>query len=137
MNGQTKKQNSGKKAEQKKSANIHKSIKLDVGKVKTPVDFGTTDIKMSDGSTVKVTAKSTRKSTEKKRTIKTVVIEMLAANNQTSNADMIAAVKKEFPESAFDEKHASWYRSQARKGLLTGTPIDIPPQKTSKKTAAK
>jgi hypothetical protein len=41
---------------------------------------------------------------------------------------MIAAVKAQFPKSAFKDSHAAWYRSQARKGLLTGTPIDIPVQ---------
>jgi hypothetical protein len=39
---------------------------------------------------------------------------------------MIAAVKAEFPKSAFKDSHAAWYRSQARKGLLTGMPIVIP-----------
>jgi hypothetical protein len=137
MNKQTAKKQGSKKTEQKRSAKNQKSIKLDVRKIKTPVDLGTTDIKIGDGSTVKVTAKSTREPAEKKRTIKTVVIETLAADSQTCNTDMIAAVKKEFPKSAFDEKHASWYRSQARKGLLTGSPIAIPSQKVSKKSALK
>ena len=39
---------------------------------------------------------------------------------------MIAAVKAEFPKSAFDGRHAAWYRSQARKGSLTGSQIAIP-----------
>ena len=62
-----------------------------------------------------------------KRTIKQVVIETIAANAVATNAEMIAAVKAEFPKSAFNDNHASWYRSQARKGLLTGAPIAIPP----------
>jgi hypothetical protein len=61
-----------------------------------------------------------------KRTIKQVVIETMAANSVATNAEMIAAVKAEFPKSAFDERHAAWYRSQARKGSLTGTPIAVP-----------
>ena len=61
-----------------------------------------------------------------KRTIKQVVIETMAANSVATNAEMIAAVKAEFPKSAFDERHAAWYRSQARKGLLTGAAITIP-----------
>ncbi len=65
--------------------------------------------------------------TKPKRTIKQVIIETITANNAATNADMIAAVKAEFPKSAFDERHAAWYRSQARKGLLTGAPIAIPP----------
>ena len=71
-------------------------------------------------------ARTGKPNAEAKRTIKQVVIETIAANNAATNGDMIAAVKAEFPKSAFDEKHAAWYRSQARKGLLTGTPIVIP-----------
>ena len=63
---------------------------------------------------------------EPKRTIKQVVIETIAANNAVTNEEMIAAVMAEFPKSAFKDSHAAWYRSQARKGLLTGTPIVIP-----------
>ena len=62
----------------------------------------------------------------RKRTIRQVVIETITANAAVINAEMIAAVKKEFPESAFKDTHAAWYRSQARKGSLTGTPISIP-----------
>ena len=64
---------------------------------------------------------------ELKRTIKQVIIETITANSAATNDEMIAAVKAEFPKSAFDGRHAAWYRSQARKGLLTGTPITIPP----------
>jgi len=63
---------------------------------------------------------------ETKRTIRQVVIETLAADSAATNADMIAAVKAEFPKSAFKDTHAAWYRSQARKGLLTGAPVAIP-----------
>jgi hypothetical protein len=70
--------------------------------------------------------KNQKPDAELKRTIKQVVIETIAANSAATNGDMIAAVKAEFPKSAFDEKHAAWYRSQARKGLLTGKPIAIP-----------
>ena len=69
---------------------------------------------------------------EPKRTIKQVVIESFASNSSVSNEDMIAAVKAEFPKSAFKDTHAAWYRTQARKGLLTGAPIVIPIQKQSK-----
>ena len=61
-----------------------------------------------------------------KRTIKQVVIETIAANSIATNDEMIAAIKSEFPKSAFKDSHAAWYRSQAREGLLTGTPIVIP-----------
>jgi len=51
---------------------------------------------------------------------------MLLGNNAITNDELIAAVKARFPESAFKDTHAAWYRSQARKGALTGTPIAIP-----------
>jgi len=63
-----------------------------------------------------------------KNTIKQVVIDLITANSEISNEEMMAAVKAQFPKSAFDSRHAAWYRSQARKGLLTGTPIAIPKQ---------
>ena len=69
---------------------------------------------------------------ESKRTIKQVVIEAITANNVISNEELIAAVKAQFPKSAFKDSHAAWYRSQARKGLLTGTPIEIPAQRQPK-----
>jgi hypothetical protein len=71
---------------------------------------------------------------ETKRTIKQVVIETITSNSAVTNEEMIAAVKAKFPKSAFKDSHAAWYRSQARKGLLTGTPILIParPRKQSK-----
>jgi len=71
-------------------------------------------------------AKAEKPETESKRTIKQVVIEAISANNAVTNEELIAAVKAQFPKSAFKESHAAWYRSQARKGLLTGTPIMIP-----------
>jgi hypothetical protein len=70
--------------------------------------------------------------TESKRTIKRVVIEAITANNVITNDELIAAVKAEFPKSAFKDTHAAWYRSQARKGLLTGAPIEIPARRQSK-----
>jgi len=70
--------------------------------------------------------KTQKTDAEPKRTIKQVVIETIAANSVATNAQMIAAVKAEFPKSAFDGRHAAWYRSQARKGFLTGTPITVP-----------
>jgi transcriptional/translational regulatory protein YebC/TACO1 len=71
-------------------------------------------------------AKTGKSDAEANRTIKQVVIETITANSVVSNDEMIAAVKAEFPKSAFNDKHAAWYRSQARKGLLTGSPIVIP-----------
>ena len=69
---------------------------------------------------------------EKKLTIKQVVIEAITANSVITNEELIEAVKAQFPKSAFKDSHAAWYRSQARKGLLAGTPIEIPAQRQSK-----
>ncbi len=82
------------------------------------------------------TARQTEKpEAEAKRTIKQVVIETITANSGATNDEMIAAVKKEFPKSAFKDTHAAWYRSQARKGSLTGTPIEIPAMARQTKSA--
>jgi hypothetical protein len=83
-----------------------------------------------------VAAKTEKPETESRRTIKQVVIEIISANNAVTNEEMIAAVKAEFPKSAFKDSHAAWYRSQARKGLLTGTPITIPAQTKKQSKAA-
>ena len=72
--------------------------------------------------------RSAKAETRARHTIRQVVIETLAAKSTATNDEMIAAVKSEFPKSAFKDTHAAWYRSQARKGLLTGTPIAIPAQ---------
>ena len=81
--------------------------------------------------------KTQKPEVEPKRTIKQVVIAIIAANSVATNAEMIAAVKKEFPKSAFKDTHAAWYRSQARKGLLTGTPIVIPAMSRKQSRTAK
>jgi hypothetical protein len=70
--------------------------------------------------------KSHKPEARSKRTIKQVIIETIGVNNAATNDEMIAAVKAEFPKSAFDGRHAAWYRSQARKGLLTGAAVTIP-----------
>lgn len=69
---------------------------------------------------------------ETTRTIKEVVREAIITNNVITNEELIAAVKAQFPKSAFKDTHAAWYRSQARKGLLTGAPIEIPAQRQSR-----
>jgi hypothetical protein len=81
------------------------------------------------------TVKSRKQDASPKRTIKQVVIETLAVNSTVTNSEMIAAVKAQFPKSAFKDSHAAWYRSQARKGLLTGSPITIPAMVRQSKTA--
>jgi hypothetical protein len=80
----------------------------------------------------KKTAAISKPEAEAKRTIKQIVIESITVNSSVTNEDMIAAVKAEFPKSAFKDTHAAWYRTQARKGLLTGSPIVIPVRKQSK-----
>jgi len=79
-------------------------------------------------STESATVKAVKPKTESKNTIKQVVIEAITANSAITNDELITAVKGQFPKSAFKDSHAAWYRSQARKGLLTGTPIEIPSQ---------
>ena len=79
--------------------------------------------------------KAAKPASESKRTIKQVVIETIAANSGATNDEMIAAVKAQFPKSAFKDSHAAWYRSQARKGLLTGTAIEIPAMVRQSKSA--
>ena len=82
-------------------------------------------------------AKAEKPMAEPKQTIRQLVIETLAANCSATNEEMIAAVKAEFPKSAFKDTHAAWYRSQARKGLLTGTPIVIPAMSRKQSRTAK
>jgi hypothetical protein len=83
------------------------------------------------------TTKSEQPAAEPKHTIKQLVIRTLAANCSATNDEIIAAVKAEFPKSAFKDTHAAWYRSQARKGLLTGAPIAIPAMSRKQSTTAK
>jgi hypothetical protein len=58
------------------------------------------------------TVKSQKQEAKPKRAIKQVVLETPAA------------VEAQFPK--FKDSQAAWYRSQARQGLPTGTPIMIP-----------
>ncbi len=67
--------------------------------------------------------KDSKAATAGRRTIRQLIIGLLTGNPDATNDEMIAAVKKEFPSSAFDKRHAAWYRSQARTGKLTGEPI--------------
>ncbi len=85
--------------------------------------------KKSAKKTDDVKAAALKPAAPKKRSIRQVIIELITANPGASNDEMIAAAKKEFPESAFKATHAAWYRSQAKRGLLTGTKIEIPSAK--------
>jgi hypothetical protein len=101
-----------KRKKQQEAAKQSKNGKAAITKTKKPVP----ELK---------TGKAAKAAVERKCTIRQLVIETLAANSAVTNGELIAAVKVEFPESAFKDTHAAWYRSQARKGLLTGTPIVI------------
>lgn len=54
-----------------------------------------------------------------RRTIQVLCSELFAAKTGSPEA-MIAAVKKEFPESAFKENHVTFYAAKYRKGELSG-----------------
>ena len=71
----------------------------------------------------------------KKTSIRTIVREAFIANPAISNEDVVAAVKKARPDSAFGDKQAQWYRWMAKKGILTGSAIAMP-RKTRKKAVA-
>ncbi len=81
-------------------------------------------------------AKEDEPAKETKRTIKAAVIEIFAANAGATNAELVTAIKAEFPESAFKASHASWYRQQLKKGKLTGTKVVIPPKTNAAATAS-
>ncbi len=65
---------------------------------------------------------------EKKASVKTIVRDAFLANPAITNDEVVAAVKKARPDSAFGDKQAQWYRWMAKKGILTGTPIEMPRQ---------
>ncbi len=63
---------------------------------------------------------------EKKITIKTIVRDAYLTNPAITNDEVVAAVKKARPDSVFGDKQAQWYRWMAKKGILTGTAIQMP-----------
>ncbi len=69
----------------------------------------------------------------KKVSVKTIVREAFVANPAITNDEVVAAVKKARPDSAFGDKQAQWYRWMAKKGILTGTTIEMPRQARAKK----
>ncbi len=71
-----------------------------------------------------------------RRTIKAAVIEIFRRNPGATNAELTAAIKAEFPESAFNAAHASWYRMQLKSGKLTGAKVVIPPKPKATATAS-
>ncbi len=61
---------------------------------------------------------------------------VFALNAGATNAELVAAIKAEFPESAFKASHASWYRQQLKNGKLTGSKVVIPPKPKASATAS-
>jgi hypothetical protein len=57
---------------------------------------------------------------EKRKTISGMVIEILGGKKVPTNEDIVAAVKKAFPDSKFDAKHLAWYKNRFVQGLLPG-----------------
>lgn len=65
----------------------------------------------------KKAAKAKKADGEARVTIKSVAVPLIKAGGET--AAVVAAVKKQFPESAFDERHVSWYRSRINNGAIS------------------
>ncbi len=69
---------------------------------------------------------------EKKISVKTIARDAFIANPAITNDELVAAVKKARPDSAFGDKQAQWYRWMAKKGILTGTAIAMPKKARAK-----
>ena len=72
-------------------------------------------------------------------TISNFVVEVLSAKPSMGNQELVDKVVKQFPWSAFQTSHATWYKYQIRKGRynLTGgkkLPAKVKKIKKSKKT---
>jgi len=76
------------------------------------------------------------KATKQKRpTISNFVVETLSASPTLSNQALVDKVKKQFPWSAFQTSHATWYKYQIRKGryqLLNGKKLPAKKSKAGK-----
>ncbi len=70
---------------------------------------------------------------DKKISVKTIARDAFLANPAITNDELVAAVKKARPDSAFGDKQAQWYRWMAKKGILTGTAIEMPRQSRKNK----
>ncbi len=100
-------------------------------------------------------AKKTRKKASKKKTsskksaakkgatISSTVIAALEADKNIDNDALTAKVQAKFPDSAFNNKHASWYRAQFKIKALPKQKGYVKPEnvkkvkKTSKKKVGK
>ncbi len=86
----------------------------------------------SDKGTPPKTKGAEKAKAEKKITIKTIVRDAFLANPAITNDEVVSAVKKARPDSAFGDKQAQWYRWMAKKGILTGTSIQMPTKTRAK-----
>ncbi len=82
----------------------------------------------------------------KKPTITALVIATFESNDpEISNADLTKLVQRKFPDRAFDQKHASWYRNRFKDKKLPGQKgyvgsdrkVGASKKKVSKKKTAK
>lgn len=90
-----------------------------------------------------------KKTSTGKRFISSVVIDALEENPEADDESIIAKAKKEFPDSAINKLHVSWYRHRFSKKLLpkqlgykkpdqvTGKSTKKSKKKISKKKASK
>jgi len=101
----------------------------------------------------KKAAKKSKPATEKRKSISARMIELLGQSNMPTNEALTKQVQDEFPASRFSGTHLSWYKSQFRRGLLSGmakgkartiagenktaAPAEPKKKKASKKTASK
>ncbi len=86
----------------------------------------------NDKGTTPKTKGAGKAKAEKKITIKTIVRDAFLADPAITNDKVVAAVKKARPDSAFGDKQAQWYRWMAKKGILTGTSIQMPKKARAK-----
>lgn len=55
-----------------------------------------------------------------RKTIGSFMVEVLRRSTVPTNEEIVALVKKEFPDSKFDGKHCSWYKGAFNAGKLPG-----------------
>lgn len=77
--------------------------------------IGGSEMSKSTGSTK--TAKSDK---APRKTVSGFMLEFLRGKVIPTNEEIVAIVKKEFPESAFNKTHVSWYKGAFQAGRLPG-----------------
>ncbi len=91
-------------------------------------DLAPVEAKAKAEKKTKAEKKPRASKTEKKISVKSIARDAIVANPAITNEEIMAAVKKARPDSSFGDKQAQWYRWMAKKGILTGTPIEMPRQ---------